>query len=40
MSEIRDNLTDEQIKNLQDDGFFDDIESERNALFWETFYEE
>ena len=40
MSEIRDNLTDEQIKNLRYDGFFDDIESEKDELFWETYYED
>lgn len=34
------NLTYEQIQNLRDDGFFDDIEKEKDRLFWETFYED
>ena len=33
-------LTEEQIQNLNDDGLFKDIESEKDELFWETFYEE
>ena len=33
-------LTYEQIQNLRDDGFFDDIEKEKDRLFWETFYED
>jgi len=34
------NLTYQQIQNLKYDGFFDDIESEKDELFWETFYED
>ena len=33
-------LTEEQIQNLKNDGLFKDIESEKEELFWETYYED
>lgn len=33
-------LTDEQIKNLEEDGFFDDISAENYRLSVELYYED
>ena len=34
------NLTDEQIKNLEDDGFFSDLDAERYRLSVELYNED
>lgn len=33
-------FTKKQLQNLKDDGLFQDIESEKDELFWETYYED